>query len=98
MFLMFNLCRPDVLPVDDLGLRNAATKEYAVAPPVTAKALRELGERWRPYRTAASWYLWQSTRVVIPDGAEATPLPVVKAKSAKPAAIPLLRPRRRAVS
>src|SRR5260370_128045 len=67
MFLMFNLCRPDVLAVDDLCLRNAATKAYATAVPVDAKALRELGEPWRPYRTAAAWYLWQSMRIVTPD-------------------------------
>jgi DNA-3-methyladenine glycosylase II len=73
MFLLFNLRRPDVLPVDDLGLRNAVTKEYALSGPVSAKSLREMGEAWRPYRTAASWYLWQSTRVVVPDGAKTAP-------------------------
>ena len=67
MFLMFNLCSPDVLPVDDLGMRNAATRAYAPQEPVNAKALRELGERWRPYRSAAAWYLWQSLRIVTPD-------------------------------
>lgn len=85
MFLMFNLHRPDVLPVDDLGLRNAATKEYGVAAPVTAKILREMGETWRPYRTAASWYLWQTTRTIVPDGikpAEAKePIAAPKAKA-----------------
>jgi DNA-3-methyladenine glycosylase II len=70
MFLMFNLGRPDVLAVDDLGLRNAATKEYGFSSPITAKELREIGERWRPYRTAAAWYLWQSMRVVTPDAEE----------------------------
>ncbi|MGH7878600.1 MAG: DNA-3-methyladenine glycosylase family protein, partial [Candidatus Binataceae bacterium] len=67
MFLMFNLWRPDVLAVGDLGLRSAATREYRVKLPVTEKALREMGERWRPYRTAAAWYLWQSARIVTPD-------------------------------
>ena len=85
MFLMFNLCRPDVLPVDDLGLRNAATKAYGVKLPVGAKELREMGERWRPYRTAASWYLWQSTRIVTPDGSGTSPAPGSKGKRpAKP--------------
>jgi DNA-3-methyladenine glycosylase II len=69
MFLMFNLCRPDVLAVDDLGLRNAATKAYAKQLPVSARELRELGERWRPYRSAAAWYLWQSLRIVTLDAA-----------------------------
>ncbi len=89
MFLMFNLGRPDVLAVDDLGLRNAATKEYGFALPITAKELRELGERWRPYRTAAAWYLWQSMRVVTPDAEvikapikpEKTPSTKLKSKS-----------------
>jgi len=85
MFLMFNLCRPDVLAVDDLGLRNAATKAYAVTSPVGAKELREMGERWRPYRTAAAWYLWQSMRIVTPDGSGKSPAAVRKPKgSAKP--------------
>jgi DNA-3-methyladenine glycosylase II len=80
MFLMFNLGRPDVLAVDDLGLRNAATKEYSFTLPITAKELRELGERWRPYRTAAAWYLWQSMRVVTPD-AEVIKAPIKPEKA-----------------
>jgi DNA-3-methyladenine glycosylase II len=67
MFLMFNLRRPDVLPVDDLGFRNAVAGAYGLAKPPTAKELKAFGERWRPYRTAAVWYLWQSTRVITPD-------------------------------
>jgi DNA-3-methyladenine glycosylase II len=82
MFLMFNLWRPDVLPVDDLGLRNAAAKAYETS--VGTKELREIGEPWRPYRTAASWYLWQSTRIVTPDGAP-PPAPVKVVPPAKPA-------------
>ena len=83
MFLMFNLCRPDVLAVDDLGLRNAATKAYATEAPVGVKELRELGKRWRPYRTAAAWYLWQSLRIVTPDGsaADAVSKPKAAAKT-----------------
>lgn len=85
MFLMFNLCRPDVLAVDDLGLRNAATRAYGAESPVGAKELRELGERWRPYRSAAAWYLWQSMRIVTPDGSEQDAAPAIKPKtSAKP--------------
>ncbi len=73
MFLMFNLLRPDVLPVGDLGVRNAAGRLYAMAKPPTPAELRELGERWRPYRSAASWYLWQSLRIVTPAGAPPKP-------------------------
>jgi DNA-3-methyladenine glycosylase II len=66
MFLMFNLWRPDVLPVGDLGVRNAAMKAYAMRTHPTAKQLRALGERWRPYRSVATWYLWRSTAIVLP--------------------------------
>ncbi len=69
MFLMFNLWRPDVLPVDDLGFRNAAMKAYRMRRPPTAKRLKAIGERWRPFRSVAVWYLWQSTRITLPDGA-----------------------------
>src|SRR5712692_374438 len=68
MFLMFNLGRPDVLPVGDLGFRNAVKKAYRMRKRPDAKRLRALGERWRPYRSAATWYLWQSLRLALPDG------------------------------
>jgi DNA-3-methyladenine glycosylase II len=70
MFLMFNLGRPDVLPVDDLGFRSAVMRAYGMAALPGAKELRAMGERWRPYRSAAVWYLWQSARIVTPDGAK----------------------------
>ena len=66
MFLMFNLGRPDVLPVDDLGVRNAARRLYRMRKMPDAKRLRALAERWRPYRSAASWYLWRSGDIVLP--------------------------------
>jgi DNA-3-methyladenine glycosylase II len=78
MFLMFNLCRPDVLAVDDLGLRNAATKAYGSKTAIKAKELRELGERWRPYRSAASWYLWQSLRIITPDSSPSGKVVVIQ--------------------
>jgi len=67
MFLMFNLRRPDILPVDDLGFRSAVAKAYGLRELPTAKELRLMGERWRPYRSAAVWYFWQSTRLVTLD-------------------------------
>ncbi len=73
MFLMFNLGRPDVLPLDDLGLRSAARQAYGLASLPSKRELEELGERWRPFRTVASWYLWQSTRIILPDAAPAAP-------------------------
>jgi DNA-3-methyladenine glycosylase II len=66
MFLMFNLGRPDVLPVDDLGVRNAVRRLYRLRKMPDAKRLRALAERWRPYRSAASWYLWRSSDIVLP--------------------------------
>lgn len=71
IFLMFTLGRPDVLPADDLGLRNAVASAYGMRAAPTAKELRLLAERWRPYRSAAVWYFWLSTRVN-PMGGEAS--------------------------
>jgi|SRR5689334_8410478 len=60
IFLMFRLGRPDVLPADDLGLMNAVHRAYGLRKRPDAKKLRSMGEAWRPYRSVAAWYLWQS--------------------------------------
>src|SRR6266853_3889254 len=60
MFLMFRLHRPDVLPVGDLGIVNAIQRLYSLRKRPDAKKILKLGELWRPYRSVASWYLWQS--------------------------------------
>jgi DNA-3-methyladenine glycosylase II len=60
MFLIFNLLRPDVYPLDDLGLLKAISIHYNDGRPVTKAEASELGERWRPWRTLATWYLWRS--------------------------------------
>jgi DNA-3-methyladenine glycosylase II len=68
MFLIFNLLRPDVLPLDDLGLLRAMAIHYDGAPRSAAapqgKAAREralaVAQRWRPWRTVATWYMWRS--------------------------------------
>jgi DNA-3-methyladenine glycosylase II len=62
MFLMFRLHRPDVLPVGDLGIVNAAQRLYRLRKRPDPKRLLALGEAWRPYRSVACWYLWQSLR------------------------------------
>jgi DNA-3-methyladenine glycosylase II len=62
MFLMFRLHRPDVLPVGDLGIVNAVRKLYGLRKQPDAKRLIEMGEAWRPYRSVACWYLWQSLK------------------------------------
>jgi DNA-3-methyladenine glycosylase II len=63
MVLMFALGRPDVLPVDDLGIRVAAQRLYDLAERPGPDELRALGEPWRPYRTLACRYLWRSLAV-----------------------------------
>lgn len=65
MFLMFRLHRPDVLPVGDLGIVNAVQRLYGLRKRPDPKRLMKLGEPWRPYRSVASWYLWQSLRMDI---------------------------------
>ncbi|HEY2433422.1 MAG TPA: DNA-3-methyladenine glycosylase [Vicinamibacterales bacterium] len=60
MFLMFRLRRPDVLPVDDLGIVNAIQRLYKLRTRPKADRIRKIGEAWRPYRTVACWYLWRS--------------------------------------
>jgi DNA-3-methyladenine glycosylase II len=60
MLLMFALGRMDVLPVADLGIRNAMQKAYALETPPKPKEMEALAEKWRPYRTVACWYLWRS--------------------------------------
>jgi DNA-3-methyladenine glycosylase II len=59
MFLIFCLNRPDVWPVDDLGVRVNAGRAHGMADVPTKEELTEMGERWRPWRTIASWYLWR---------------------------------------
>jgi DNA-3-methyladenine glycosylase II len=60
MFLMFTLGRPDVLPVDDYGVRMGYRIAYGKRTMPKPRALAKFGERWAPYRTTASWYLWRA--------------------------------------
>jgi len=60
MFLIFRLGRPDVLPVHDLGVRKGWSVTYGKKHMPTPKELLAFGERWRPYRTVASWYMWRA--------------------------------------
>jgi DNA-3-methyladenine glycosylase II len=64
MLLMFSLLRPNILPVDDLGLRKAASRHYFDGEDVGAAELREFGARWAPWRSVATWYLWRSLEPV----------------------------------
>lgn len=60
MFLIFSLGRPDVLPVHDLGLRKGIQMAFSLRELPKPRQVEELGERWRPYRSIATWYLWKS--------------------------------------
>jgi DNA-3-methyladenine glycosylase II len=60
MFLMFTLGRPDVLPVDDYGIRLGYKIAYGKRTLPKPKSLVKIGEQWAPYRTTASWYLWRA--------------------------------------
>jgi len=60
MFLIFRLGRPDVLPIHDLGVRKGWSITYGKKHMPTPKELLAFGERWRPYRTVASWYMWRA--------------------------------------
>ena len=60
MLLLFTLGRPDVLPVDDFGVREGFKIAYRRRKQPTPKQLRRYGERWRPHRSVAAWYLWRA--------------------------------------
>ena len=60
MFPIFNLGRPDVLPIHDLGVKKGWSVTYGKKHMPKPKELLAFGERWRPYRTIASWYLWRA--------------------------------------
>ena len=79
MMLMFQLDRPDVLPVDDFGVRNGFRLAYGIRKMPHPKALALFGERWTPYRTAAAWYLWRAVELhragTLPVPDEPTKLP-----------------------
>ena len=60
MFLIFNLMRPDVLPMDDISLQKAVSQHYFSRDPVTRSELREVAENWAPWRSVGTWYMWRS--------------------------------------
>jgi hypothetical protein len=60
MFLIFRLGRPDVLPIHDLGVKKGWSVTYGRKCMPRPKELLKFGERWQPYRTVASWYLWRA--------------------------------------
>ena len=66
MFLMFQLGRMDVWPVDDYGVRKGWALVHKLKEPPTPKALQPLGDQFRPYRSVAAWYCWRAVDTVLP--------------------------------
>lgn len=64
MFLIFNLLRPNVLPLDDAGLLAGISRNYFSGEPVSRSDAREVAANWEPFRTVATWYLWRSLEPV----------------------------------
>jgi DNA-3-methyladenine glycosylase II len=60
MFLIFNLCRPDIFPVDDLGLIKGICNCYKIKYPITKERAIKMSKKWKPYRSVATWYFWRS--------------------------------------
>ena len=60
MFLIFNLCRPDIFPVDDLGLIKGICRCYNLKYPITKDHALKLSKKWQPWRSVATWYFWRS--------------------------------------
>ena len=60
MFLIFHMARPDVLPLDDIGLQRAMSLHYNAGRPLSKLKMRRIGKAWAPWRSVATWYLWRS--------------------------------------
>jgi DNA-3-methyladenine glycosylase II len=60
MFLIFHLMRPNVMPLDDLGLLKGISRNYFSGEPVSRAEAREVGDAWAPFRSVATWYIWRS--------------------------------------
>ena len=60
MFLIFHLMRPNVLPLDDVGLLKGISVNYFSGEPVSRAEAREVGDAWAPFRSVATWYIWRS--------------------------------------
>ena len=88
MLLMFRLGRPDVLPIDDFGVRNGFRLTYGLRGMPTPRALAEFGARWAPYRSIAAWYLWRAVELhkagKLPAPAAPTRIQIVKKKKVAP--------------
>jgi DNA-3-methyladenine glycosylase II len=68
MFLMFAIMHPDILPVGDLGLRMGVRDAYGLKELPTPDEVTALAEKWKPYRSVATWYMWRSRDIVPQSG------------------------------
>ena len=69
MYLIFNLARPDVLPIADLGLQRALSLNYNRGKPLSERKLRTVTKPWTPWRSVATWYMWRSLESAVNDDA-----------------------------
>jgi DNA-3-methyladenine glycosylase II len=86
MFLIFRLGRPDVLPIHDYGVQKGFALTYGKRRIPKPKELLKFGERWRPYRTVASWYMWRAVEMAGTNGRKFTknkPSPRKREKSTR---------------
>lgn len=90
MFLIFRLGRPDVLPIHDLGVQKGWAITYRKRKMPKPKELLKFGERWRPYRTVASWYMWRAVGLAGKDARK-----IKKAGPKKKRAVKLKKARRK---
>ena len=60
---MFGICKPDILPVGDLGLRAGVKRFYGLKELPTVAELEAIGATWKPYRTIGTWYIWQGLKL-----------------------------------
>ena len=60
MFLIFHMLRPNVLPLDDIGLQRAVSLHYNTSQPLDKNAIRQIAKQWQPWCSVATWYLWRS--------------------------------------
>ena len=78
MFLIFRLGRPDVLPIHDYGVQKGFALTYRKRRIPKPRELEKFGERWRPYRTVASWYMWRAVELAGKDGRKITKKPAAR--------------------
>jgi 3-methyladenine DNA glycosylase/8-oxoguanine DNA glycosylase len=98
MLLIFRLARPDVLAIDDYGIRKGFAKLHRLAELPKPKELLAYGERWRPYRSVACWYLWRAAEMKdLPLAGEAKKTVASRPKKAVPARKVTVRRSKKAV-